>query len=222
MRIIEMEISELLHDNWFNLVIIFTLSCVAFICKRPRSSKYFDNLIKYADILEKTSQLKYQRDYLSNIKKKLLWDKICFYKSGDIEKENIAMSLVNADVNNIIDLTQLNLLTQYFTIQKNRLIPLAFYSIKEVVLSGIILIFALILLLFNINRIFSSPWIVNIIISILTIFIILFITYRFALDPIKRLKTYLVILKNETFLQRANNELAKIIEERHANSRTLE
>ena len=132
------------------------------------------------------------------------------------------MSLVNADVNNIIDLTQLNLLTQYFTIQKNRLIPLAFYSIKEVVLSGIILIFALILLLFNINRIFSSPWIVNIIISILTIFIILFITYRFALDPIKRLKTYLVILKNETFLQRANNELAKIIEERDANSRTLE
>ena len=172
MRIIEMEISELLHDNWFNLVIIFTLSCVAFICKRPRSSKYFDNLIKYADILEKTSQPKYQRDYLSNIKKKLLWDKICFYKSGDIEKENIAMSLVNADVNNIIDLAQLNLLTQYFTIQKNRLIPLAFYSIKEVVLSGIILIFALILLLFNINRIFSSPWIVNIIISILTIFII--------------------------------------------------
>ena len=82
------------------------------------------------------------------------------------------MSLVNADVNNIIDLAQLNLLTQYFTIQKNRLIPLAFYSIKEVVLSGIILIFALILLLFNINRIFSSPWIVNIIISILTIFII--------------------------------------------------
>ena len=217
-----MEISELLHDNWFNLVIIFTLSCVAFIYKRPRSNKYFDNLIKYADILEKTSQPKYQRDYLSNIKKKLLWDKICFYKSGDIEKENIAMSLVNADVNNIIDLTQLNLLTQYFTIQKNRLIPLAFYSIKEVVLSGIILIFALILLLFNINRIFSSPWIVNIIISILTIFIILFITYRFALDPIKRLKTYLVILKNETFLQRANNELAKIIEERHANSRTLE
>ena len=222
MRIIEMEISELLHDNWFNLVIIFTLSCVAFIYKRPRSNKYFDNLIKYADILEKTSQPKYQRDYLSNIKKKLLWDKICFYKSGDIEKENIAMSLVNADVNNIIDLTQLNLLTQYFTIQKNRLIPLAFYSIKEVVLSGIILIFALILLLFNINRIFSSPWIVNIIISILTIFIILFITCRFALDPIKRLKTYLVILKNETFLQRANNELAKIIEERHANSRTLE
>ena len=222
MRIIEMEISELLHDNWFNLVIIFTLSCVAFIYKRPKSNKYFDNLIKYADILEKTSQPKYQRDYLSNIKKKLLWDKICFYKSGDIEKENIAMSLVNADVNNIIDLTQLNLLTQYFTIQKNRLIPLAFYSIKEVVLSGIILIFALILLLFNINRIFSSPWIVNIIISILTIFIILFITYRFALDPIKRLKTYLVILKNETFLQRANNELAKIIEERHANSRTLE
>ena len=217
-----MEISELLHDNWFNLVIIFTLSCVAFIYKRPKSNKYFDNLIKYADILEKTSQPKYQRDYLSNIKKKLLWDKICFYKSGDIEKENIAMSLVNADVNNIIDLTQLNLLTQYFTIQKNRLIPLAFYSIKEVVLSGIILIFALILLLFNINRIFSSPWIVNIIISILTIFIILFITYRFALDPIKRLKTYLVILKNETFLQRANNELAKIIEERHANSRTLE
>ena len=217
-----MEISELLHDNWFNLVIIFTLSCVAFIYKRPRSNKYFDNLIKYADILEKTSQPKYQRDYLSNIKKKLLWDKICFYKSGDIEKENIAMSLVNADVNNIIDLTQLNLLTQYFTIQKNRLIPLAFYSIKEVVLSGIILIFALILLLFNINRIFSSPWIVNIIISILTIFIILFITCRFALDPIKRLKTYLVILKNETFLQRANNELAKIIEERQANSRTLE
>ena len=217
-----MEISELLHDNWFNLVIIFTLSCVAFIYKRPKSNKYFDNLIKYADILEKTSQPKYQRDYLSNIKKKLLWDKICFYKSGDIEKENIAMSLVNADINNIIDLTQLNLLTQYFTIQKNRLIPLAFYSIKEVVLSGIILIFALILLLFNINRIFSSLWIVNIIISILTIFIILFITYRFALDPIKRLKTYLVILKNETFLQRANNELAKIIEERDANSRTLE
>ncbi|MFQ0991932.1 hypothetical protein [Gilliamella apicola] len=217
-----MEISELLHDNWFNLVIIFTLSCVAFIYKRPRSNKYFDNLIKYADILEKTSQPKYQRDYLSNIKKKLLWDKICFYKSGDIEKENIAMSLVNADVNNIIDLTQLNLFTQYFTIQKNRLIPLAFYSIKEVVLSGIILIFVLFLLLFNIYRIFSSPWIVNAIISILTIFIILFITCRFALDPIKRLKTYLVILKNQTFLQRANNELTKIIEERQANSSTLE
>ena len=222
MRFIEMEISELLHDNWFNLVIIFTLSCVAFIYKRPKSNKYFDNLIKYADILEKTSQPKYQRDYLSNIKKKLLWDKICFYKSGDIEKENIAMSLVNADVNNIIDLTQLNLFTQYFTIQKNRLIPLAFYSIKEVVLSGIILIFVLILLLFNIYRIFSSPWIVNAIISILTIFIILFITCRFALDPIKRLKTYLVILKNQTFLQRANNELTKIIEERQANSSTLE
>ena len=217
-----MEISELLHDNWFNLVIIFTLSCVAFIYKRPKSNKYFDNLIKYADILEKTSQPKYQRDYLSNIKKKLLWDKICFYKSGDIEKENIAMSLVNADVNNIIDLTQLNLFTQYFTIQKNRLIPLAFYSIKEVVLSGIILIFVLFLLLFNIHRIFSSPWIVNAIISILTIFIILFITCRFALDPIKRLKTYLVILKNQTFLQRANNELTKIIEERQANSSTLE
>ena len=217
-----MEITELLHDNWFNLVIIFTLSCVAFIYKRPKSNKYFDNLIKYADILEKTSQPKYQRDYLSNIKKKLLWDKICFYKSGDIEKENIAMSLVNADVNNIIDLTQLNLFTQYFTIQKNRLIPLAFYSIKEVVLSGIILIFVLFLLLFNIYRIFSSPWIVNAIISILTIFIILFITCRFALDPIKRLKTYLVILKNQTFLQRANNELTKIIEERQANSSTLE
>ncbi|WP_334328075.1 hypothetical protein [Gilliamella apicola] len=217
-----MEISELLHDNWFNLVIIFTLSCVAFIYKRPKSNKYFDNLIKYADILEKTSQPKYQRDYLSNIKKKLLWDKICFYKSGDIEKENIAMSLVNADVNNIIDLTQLNLFTQYFTIQKNRLIPLAFYSIKEVVLSGIILIFVLFLLLFNIYRIFSSPWIVNAIISILTIFVILFITCRFALDPIKRLKTYLVILKNQTFLQRANNELTKIIEERQANSSTLE
>ena len=132
------------------------------------------------------------------------------------------MSLINADVNNIIDLTQLNLLTQYFTIQKNRLIPLTFYSIKEVILSGIILIFVLFLLLFNIYRIFSSPWIVNAIISILTIFIILFITCRFALDPIKRLKTYLVILKNETFLQRANNELTKIIEEKHANNRSLE
>lgn len=94
MRIIEMEISELLHDNWFNLVIIFTLSCVAFICKRPRSSKYFDNLIKYADILEKTSQPKYQRDYLSNIKKNYFGIKSVFINQVILKKRILLCHLL--------------------------------------------------------------------------------------------------------------------------------
>ncbi|OCG38780.1 MULTISPECIES: hypothetical protein [unclassified Gilliamella] len=210
-----MELSELLHDNWFNLVIIFVLSFAIFILKKRTQNDYFDNIIKYADILGKTPQPKYQIDYLNNIKKKLIWEKVCFYQAGNIDKESIAISLVNADAHNLIELTQLDLLTHYFKITQNRITPLKPYLIKEVVFSGIAFIVALIMLLSNVITAVSSPWIINVIIAILTSFIIIIALFRFAIEPIKRLKTYFSILKDKNFLQRANNELAKITKEKN-------
>ncbi|MFQ1016964.1 hypothetical protein [Gilliamella sp. BG7] len=210
-----MELSELLHDNWFNLVIIFVLSFVTFIFKKSTQNDYFDNIIKYADILGKTPQPKYQMDYLNNIKKKLIWEKVCFYQSGNIDKESIAISLVNADVHNLIELTQLDLLTHYFKITQNRITPLKPYLIKEVVISGIVFILALIMLLSNVITALNSPWIINVIIAILTSFIIMIALFSFTIEPIKRLKTYLSILKDKSFLQRTNNQLAKIIKEKN-------
>ncbi|OCG78856.1 hypothetical protein A9G42_02285 [Gilliamella sp. Nev6-6] len=207
--------SELLYANWFNLVIIFVLSLVAFIYKKRTKNENFDNIIKYADILEKVPHSKYQMDYLNNIKKKLIWEKVCFYKSGSINKENIAISLINADAHNLIKLTQLDLLTQYFKIENTHITPLKPYLITEVLFSGIAFVLAFIILLANIITMLSSPWVIDIIIATLTVFIIVTALFLFAVDPIKRFKTYLFILKDNAFLQRANDELAKIIEDKN-------
>ncbi|MWN89984.1 hypothetical protein GQ597_04570 [Gilliamella sp. Pra-s65] len=213
-----MDISELLHENWFNLITIFVLSLVTFIYKKRPQNDVFDNIIKYADILAKTPHPQYQTDYLNNIKKKLIWNKVCFYKAGNVDKENIAISLINADVHNLIELTQLDLLTQYFSIKNNSIIPIKPYLIKEVILSGAAFTFAFIVLLSNIITIFSSSWIINVMVAILTIFIIIIALFRFALAPIKRFKIYLLILKDNSFLQRANNELAKVIKDKNNTS----
>ncbi|OCG21754.1 hypothetical protein [Gilliamella sp. App4-10] len=210
-----MELSELIHDNWLNLVIFLVLSFVAIIYKKRGKNNYFDNIIKYAVILEKTPQPKYQIDYLNNIKKKLIWEKVCFYKAGNIDKESIAISLVNADVHNLIELTQLDLLTQYFKITEKRITPLKPYFIKEVMVSCVEFMLASIMLLSNIITVFSSPWIINVIVAILTNVIIIIALFSFTLQPIKRLKIYLSILKDNAFLQRANNELAKIIKDKN-------
>ncbi|WP_085248011.1 hypothetical protein [Gilliamella mensalis] len=206
-----MDLSELLHDNWFNLVIIFVLSFIVFIYKKRTENDSFDNIIKYADILGKIPHPQYQIDYLNNIKRKLIWEKVCFYKSGNIDKENIAISLVNADINNIIELSQLDLLTQYFEIVKNRITPLKPYLIKEILLSGVACAFAFIMLISNMITVFSSPWVINVIIAILSMFIMMIALFRFISKPIKHLKTYFLILKDSAFLQRANNELTKIV-----------
>ena len=71
------------------------------------------------------------------------------------------------------------------------------------------------MLLSNVITAVSSPWIINVIIAILTSFIIIIALFRFAIEPIKRLKTYFSILKDKNFLQRANNELAKITKEKN-------
>lgn len=208
-----MELVELLKDNWINLVIIFVLSFIGFFYKKRSKDNYFDNIIRYTDILEKTPQPKYQKDYLNNIKKKLLWEKVCFYKSGNVEKERIAISLVNADVNDIINLSRLNLLTQYFSIKQNQILPVKPFMIKEVIISTIAFFLAFIIIISNINTAFHSPWIVSIIIAILTIFVIAIIALQFALNPIKRFKTYRSILKDNEFLKRANSELANILKD---------
>lgn len=208
-----MELVELLKDNWINLVIIFVLSFIGFFYKKRSKDNYFDNIIRYTDILEKTPQPKYQKDYLNNIKKKLLWEKVCFYKSGNVEKERIAISLVNADVNDIINLSRLNLLTQYFSIKQNQILPVKPFMVKEVIISTIAFFLAFIIIISNINTAFHSPWIVSIIIAILTIFIIAIIALQFALNPIKRFKTYRSILKDNEFLKRANIELANILKD---------
>lgn len=208
-----MELVELLKDNWINLVIIFALSFIGFFYKKRSKDNYFDNIIRYTDILEKTPQPKYQKDYLNNIKKKLLWEKVCFYKSGNVEKERIAISLVNADVNDIINLSRLNLLTQYFSIKQNQIIPVKPFMVKEVIISTIAFFLAFIIIISNINTAFHSPWIVSIIIAILTIFVIAIIALQFALNPIKRFKTYRSILKDNEFLKRANSELANILKD---------
>lgn len=211
-RIFEMELMELLNDNWFNLVIIILLSFIGFLYKKRSKSNYFDNIIRYTDILEKTPQPEYQKTYLNNIKKKLLWDKVCFYKSGNIEKERIAISLINADINNIIELPQLNLLTQYFYINQKQIMPQKPFLIKEIIATGVAVLVALIIILSNISTIRHSPWIVSIIVAILTIFIVIIIGLQFAFNPLKRFNTYRLILKDKDFLPRANVELANILE----------
>lgn len=82
---------------------------------------------------------------------------------------------------------------------------------------GMVLILAFIMLIFNINGVFSLSWNINIIIAVLTI---LFVVVRFALDKIKRFKTYLTILQN-SFFYKTNNELAKIIEEKKLKSTNM-
>lgn len=208
-----MNISQLLQDNWFNLFIIFTLSIIGFIYKKNIPNNYFDNIIKYTDILEKIAQPSYQKDYLNNIKKKLIWDKICFYKTGNVNKERIAISVVNADIHNIIELTQLDQLTQYFGIKKNSIILLKPFLIKEVILTAAAGLFTFIMVMNNLHTIFKSAWIVNVIISILTIFILVIIGTQFAKGPLKRLNTYRLILKDRLFLVRANMVFAKILDE---------
>lgn len=206
-----MELVELLKDNWINLVIIFALSFIGFLYKKRSKDNYFDNIIKYTDILEKTPQPKYQKIYLNNIKKKLLWEKVCFYKSGNIDKERIAISLVNADINNNINLPDLNTLTQYFCIKQNQIIPLKPFMIKEVLFNSFVFFLAFIIILSNISSIFNSTWFISVIIAILTIFIVAIVVFQVSLSPIKRFKTYLLILKDNNFLKRANNELDNII-----------
>lgn len=210
-----MDLTQLLQDNWFNLFLIFTLSFVGFIYKKNTPKNYFDNIIKYADILEKAPQPNYQKDYLNNIKKKLIWEKVCFYKSGNINKERIAISLVNADKHNIIELLQLNQFTQYFAIKQNRITLLKPFLIKEVILSAAVCLFTFIMLITNLHTIFKSAWIINVIISLLTIFIMIFIISQFAKGPLKRLNTYRLILKDSDFLNRANQEFTNILAENH-------
>ncbi|WP_176700917.1 hypothetical protein, partial [Gilliamella sp. Fer4-1] len=114
-----------------------------------------------------------------------------------------------------IKLTQLDLLTQYFKIENTHITPLKPYLITEVLFSGIAFVLAFIILLANIITMLSSPWVIDIIIATLTVFIIVTALFLFAVDPIKRFKTYLFILKDNAFLQRANDELAKIIEDKN-------
>ncbi|QYN46646.1 hypothetical protein [Gilliamella sp. ESL0405] len=206
-----MELNELLTDNWFNLFIIFVLSLIAFIFSKRRTINYFDNLIKYTDILEKAPQPKYQKDYLNNIKRKLLWEKVCFFDVGNINKERIAISLVNADINNIIELTQLNLLTQYFSIKNNKINPINPLLIKEIILILVASFFGVFVIISNLFTIFGSHKIVNVIIAILAIFIIMIILAQFASGPFKRLNIYRLILKDRSFLTRANNVLSEML-----------
>lgn len=206
-----MDIVELLQANWFNLVIIVVLPFVGFIYRKRSKNDYFDNIIKYTDILEKTPHPQYQTTYLNNIKKKLLWDKVCFYKAGDRNRERIAISLVNADVNNIIDLMQLDKLTRYFSIKRNCINPIIPFLIPEIAISSIALLIAVVIIISNISIIFSSTWLVTALISMLTVFIVLLITCRFTIAPMKRFNTYRLILKDKNFLQRANRELIQII-----------
>ncbi|MCX8729671.1 hypothetical protein J3U66_04700 [Gilliamella sp. B2969] len=208
-----MEFSTLFNDNWLNLIVIFALSIIAFVFKKKPKSNYFENIIKYTDILEKTPQPQYQKDYLNNIKKKLLWEKVCFYRSGNRNKERIAISLINSDIYNIIDLTQLNSLTQYFAIEKNKIYPLKLFLVKEFVVSCIAAVIAIIFVLSNLNTIFKSPEIISVIIAILTIFIITIIISQFIVPVIKRLNMLRLILKDNDFLNRANHQLAVIIED---------
>lgn len=206
-----MELNELLTDNWFNLFIIFVLSLIAFIFSKRRTTNYFDNLIKYTDILEKAPQPKYQKDYLNNIKRKLLWKKVCFFDAGNINKERIAISLVNADINNIIELTQLNSLTQYFSIKNNKINAINPFLIKEIILTLVASFFGVFVIFSNLFIIFGSHKIVNVIIAILAIFIIMIILAQFAYGPFKRLNIYRLILKDRSFLTRANNVLSEML-----------
>lgn len=206
-----MELNELLTDNWFNLFIIFVLSLIAFIFSKRRTTNYFDNLIKYTDILEKAPQPKYQKDYLNNIKRKLLWEKVCFFDAGNINKERIAISLVNADINNIIELTQLNMLTQYFSIKNNKINAINPFLIKEIILTLVASFFGVFVIFSNLFIIFGSHKIVNVIIAILAIFIIMIILAQFAYGPLKRLNIYRLILKDRSFLTRANGVLSEML-----------
>ncbi|MCX8581494.1 hypothetical protein J3U18_07305 [Gilliamella sp. B3482] len=208
-----MDITQLLQDNWFNLFIIFALSIIGFIYKRNTPNNYFDNIIRYTDILEKVPQPSYQKDYLNNIKKKLIWEKVCFYKPGNINKERIAISVVNADIHNVIELSQLNQLTQYFGIEKNRITFLRPFLIKDVILTAAVSLFTFFMVIYNLHTIFKSEWIINVIISVLTIFVLIIIIAQFAKGPLKRLNSYRILLKDRQFLIRANKVFAKILDE---------
>ena len=208
-----MDITTLLNDNALNLIIIFVLAFIGFVYRKRTKKQYFDNIIKYADILEKTPQPQYQKDYINNLKKKLLWEKVCFYQSGNINKERIAISLINADIHNIIALPQLNLLTQYFKIKQNKIIPINLFLIKEVLFGGIALLLGVLIIISNLKMLFRSTDLVNIVIAIITILIVTVIAGLFSISPLKRLKTYWLILKDRDFLKRANVQLSMIIEE---------
>lgn len=208
-----MDITTLLNDNALNFIIIFVLAFIGFVYRKRTKKQYFDNIIKYADILEKTPQPKYQKDYINNLKKKLLWEKVCFYQSGNINKERIAISLINADIHNIIALPQLNLLTQYFKIKQNKIIPINLFLIKEVLFGGIALLLGVLIIISNLKMLFRSTDLVNIVIAIITILIVTVIAGLFSISPLKRLKTYWLILKDRDFLKRANVQLSMIIEE---------
>lgn len=48
-----MDITTLLNDNALNLIIIFVLAFIGFVYRKRTKKQYVDNIIKYADILEK-------------------------------------------------------------------------------------------------------------------------------------------------------------------------
>lgn len=217
-----MELITLLDTNWLNFVIIFALSFLWFFNRKRSPNQYLDNIIIYADILEKTPKPKYQKDYLNNIKSKLLWDKVCFYQTGDMNKERIAISLINADIKNIINLLQLNSLIQYFCIRQNKITAVNPFLVKEVILLCVGFILAFIMVISNLDTVFRSNSMINIIIAAITIFIILLIATQFAIAPLKRLNTYRLILKDDTFLKRANDQLVRIIQESNNSNPSFE
>ncbi len=200
-----MDFIEVLKDNWINFFIIFAFPIVGLLYRNHKKIHYFDNIIKYADILEKTPQPAYQKDYLNNIKKKLLWEKVCFYQPGDINKEHIAISLINADKNNIINLNYLDSLTSYFSIQKDRIVAGRLFLVPEVIMGFIAIIFTTLIFIANLYAIFHFVSFVSVYIALLTVFVLIITAYQFGSAPIKRVYMFHRILCDHEFLARANH-----------------
>lgn len=85
--------------------------------------------------------------------------------------------------------------------------------IKEVLFGGIALLLGMLIIISNLKTLFRSTDLVNIVIAIITILIVTVIAGLFSISPLKRLKTYWLILKDRDFLKRANVQLSMIIEE---------
>lgn len=80
---------------------------IAFLYKIIPFNFYGNNLDKYFNEMESIDFKQYQKDYLNNIRKKKLWKECCFYNANTHNQEKIAIALVNADRENIIDISDI-------------------------------------------------------------------------------------------------------------------
>ena len=193
---------------------------IAFLYKRIPFNFYGNNLDKYFNEMESIDFKQYQKDYLNNIRKKKLWKKCCFYNANTPNQEKIAIALVNADRENIIDISDITAISRYFEIKDEKIIGLNLFDKHEKISCILWYFFIAIIAILNFSVIFEIK---NTLISLIVIFFTMVGIAACLVIPsitFKRSRIFKTIIKDESFISRINTELERINNENYSDAKS--